>query len=239
MKIENVDKIDTDESAVKTAVLPRRRYWWLLLLVLLVVGSFPWSWRWLVQTYYAPHIFSVDNVGQSALVAEGESVRVAIVYGAAVRPGGRLSAVLHDRMETAVSLYEAGYVDKLLLSGDNRSPDYNEPAAMMAYALARGVDANDIQPDYAGLRTYDTCYRARHIFGVETAVLVTQEFHLSRALFTCRQMGIQAIGVESDLRPYARAQWFEIRETGATLRALWDVVQHQPATILGEPIPLE
>lgn len=232
---------ETGQTVVSTKKKSRR--WRLLLLFVLFVASFPWSWRWAIQSYYAPHIYTVHTVDQAPLLAvpdvEERPVRVAIVYGAAVRPGGHLSAVLHDRMATAVSLYEAGHVDKLLLSGDNRSHDYNEPAAMMAYALAHGVDPADIQPDYAGLRTYDTCYRARHIFGVETAVLVTQEFHLPRALFICRNMGIQAIGVESDLRPYSRARWFAIRETWATLLALWDVVKHQPATILGEPIPLE
>jgi SanA protein len=238
-EMKNTSMVDS-QTAVSANKKSRRR--WLLLLLVLFLASFPWSWRWAIQTYYAPHIYMVDTVGQSRLltaVSDEDTMRVAIVYGAAVRPGGRLSAVLQDRMETAVALYEAGHVDKLLLSGDNRSHDYNEPAAMMAYALARGVAPEDVQPDYAGLRTYDTCYRARHIFGVETAVLVTQEFHLPRALFTCRSMGIEAVGVSSDLRPYARAQWFEIRETGATLMALWDVVKHQPATILGDPIPIE
>jgi SanA protein len=232
-------KREGSKTSTRTGRKHRGVCWWLLLLF---VASFPWGWRWAIQTYYAPHIYTVHDVAQlplpaaEASVLEENSIRVAIVYGAAVQPSGRLSAVLHDRMETAVMLYEAGYVDKLLLSGDNRTADYNEPAAMMAYALARGVDPTDVQPDYAGLRTYDTCYRARHIFGVETAVLVTQEFHLPRALFTCRNMGIEAVGVASDLRPYTRARWFEIRETGATLMALWDVVKLHPATILGEPI---
>jgi SanA protein len=241
---DNLRLISAEAGQPAVSTLKNRRRRWRLLLLLVLAASFPWSWRWAVQSYYTPHIYTINDVGQSPLLAtttglEEKPVRVAIVYGAAVRPGGRLSAVLHDRMETAVALYEAGYVDKLLLSGDNRAADYNEPAAMMAYALARGVDPADVQPDYAGLRTYDTCYRARHIFGVETAVLVTQEFHLPRALFTCRNMGIEVIGVQSDLRPYTRARWFEIRETGATLMALWDVVQHRPAAILGEPIPLE
>lgn len=237
-----MEKTSVTDSQTAVSTNKKRRRWWLLLLFVLFVASFPWSWRWVIQTYYAPHIYTVDTVAQSSLltaVSDEDTIRVAIVYGAAVRPGGYLSAVLQDRMETAIALYEAGYVDKLLVSGDNRTADYNEPAAMMAYALARGVDPADVQPDFAGLRTYDTCYRARHIFGVETAVLVTQEFHLPRALFTCRNMGIEAVGVSSDLRPYARARWFEIRETGATLRALWDVVEQRPATILGEPIPLE
>jgi SanA protein len=240
---EKTTSAESGPTAVSAEKNKTRRWWPWLLVVL--VASFPWSWRWAVQSYYAPHIYTIQDVAQAPLLTDTEShlaerpVRVAIVYGAAVRPGGRLSAVLHDRMETAVALYEAGHVDKLLLSGDNRTADYNEPAAMMAYALARGVAATDVQPDYAGLRTYDTCYRARHIFGVESAVLVTQEFHLPRALFTCRHMDIEAIGVSSDLRPYARARWFEVRETGATLMALWDLVQSQPATILGEPIPIE
>ncbi len=211
---------------------PRKRRWGCLWLLgaCLAAACAPLLWRGLVQWQYERRIYSVAAVPEKP---------VAIVFGAAVYPGGRLSSVLRDRMETAVQLYNAGKVQRIIVSGDNSVDHYNEPQAMMAYALQRGVPETAVQPDYAGLRTYDTCYRARHIFQVESAVLVTQEFHLSRALFTCQRLGVDAVGVAADLRPYRGADWYEMRETAATLVALWDVIRRQPAAIMGEPIPIE
>lgn len=202
--------------------------WSSILLALLAI--FPFAWRTGVERYYGRHIYTV---------AEVPTHSVAIVFGAAVRPDGRLSTVLRDRVDTAIRLYSAGTVEKLLLSGDNRTTDYNEPAAMMAYAIAQGVPAADIQPDYGGRRTYDTCYRARHVFQVESAVLVTQDFHLPRALFTCRQLGIESVGVAADLRSYRGKEWYDVREMAATLVALWDTIRQRPAPVLGDPIPID
>jgi SanA protein len=201
-----------------------------LLILIIILFLLPWTWRQVVRIYYGSHIYTVESV---------EPSHVAIVFGAAVYSDGRLSAVLRDRMDTAIDLYKSGKVDKLLVSGDNREDHYNEPGAMMNYAINNGVPAADIQPDYAGLRTYDTCYRARNIFLVEDAILVTQAFHLPRALFTCRQLGIDAEGTGADLRPYRGSRWYEFREVVATARALWDVVRREPAQILGETIPLQ
>jgi SanA protein len=197
---------------------------------LLLIFLLPWFWRQAVRIYYSNHIRTMESI---------EPSRVAIVFGAAVYSDGRLSSVLRDRMDTAVNLYKSGKVDKLLLSGDNRIEDYNEPGAMMNYAINRGVAIADIQPDYAGLRTYDTCYRARHIFQIKEAILVTQAFHLPRAIFTCRQLGVDVVGTQADLRPYRGARWYEFRETIATARALWDVLRREPAQILGDTIPLQ
>jgi SanA protein len=149
--------------------------------------------------------------------------------------------MLRDRVETAVRLYQAGKVEKLLLSGDNRFEDYDEPGRMMDYALSRGVPAEDMQPDYAGRRTYDTCYRAREIFGLGSAVLVTQDFHLPRALFTCDQLGLEVVGVAADLQPYSRRSlaWSTVREIPALLTALVDVIRQAPPPVLGDPIPVE
>ena len=107
----------------------------------------------------------------------------------------------------------------------------------MAYAIERGVPSEDLQPDFGGRRTYDTCYRAREIFQIDNAILVTQEFHLPRALFTCNLLGIEAVGVAADLRPYRGARWYEFRETAATLNALWDIIRQARPPVLGEPIP--
>jgi SanA protein len=202
----------------------------LTFLLLVAIAAFPFLWRAAVRVYYGRHIYRVDDA---------PAERVAIVFGASVWGEGRLSDVLRDRMETAISLYEAGRVQKLLVSGDNQFVEYDEPGAMRDYAIARGVPPEDVQPDYAGRRTYDTCYRARHIFQVESAILVTQDFHLPRAIFTCRQLGIESVGVSADRQPYLGARWYEVRETGATLAALWDVIRQRPAPVLGDPIPIE
>lgn len=193
---------------------------------------FPFAWWGVVQWWYGSQLHTA---------ATAPPQRVAIVFGARVYANGRLSAMLRDRVETAVQLYHAGIVQKILVSGDNSSLEYNEPQEMMAYAIARGVPAADIQPDYGGRRTYDTCYRARAIFQVESALLVTQAFHLPRALFTCRVLGMPAEGVIADQRNYSdrSLRWSTTREIPATLVALWDVVWQRPAAVLGAPIPIE
>lgn len=204
-----------------------------LLAILFVSGLLllmsPFVWQTGVQWHYGRFIHPLSSVPEKP---------VAIVFGAAIYGNGRLSAVLQDRMDTAITLYKQGSVQKILVSGDNRFEDYDEPGAMMAYAIQQGVAPNDIQPDYAGRRTYDTCYRAKAIFEVDTAVLITQEFHLPRALFTCQNLGIDSVGVAADLQPYRASRWFTIREIGATSAALIDIIRQQPAPVLGEKIPI-
>ncbi len=166
------------------------------------------------------------------------SAPVAIVFGAGLSRDGKPTPVLRDRIETAVDLYRAGKVQKLLMSGDNRFLDYNEPGAMKTYAMQLGVPEQDIVLDYAGRRTYDTCYRARHIFGVEQALVVTQRFHLPRAVYTCNAMGIQASGVQADRGNYGAVRIWETRELAATPVALWELWVGHPLPVLGEPEPI-
>jgi vancomycin permeability regulator SanA len=120
---------------------------------------------------------------------------VAIVFGAKVEDDGTPSPALADRLQGAVDLYRDGRVMHLLMTGDNRVAGYDEVSAMRTWAMARGVPASAITRDYAGLDTYDSCLRARTIFGVTDAVLVTQAFHLPRALYLCRHHGIDAVGL--------------------------------------------
>jgi vancomycin permeability regulator SanA len=120
---------------------------------------------------------------------------VAIVFGAGVDPDGRPTPALADRLAAAIALYRAGRVDHLLLTGDNSRRDYDEVTAMRAVVLAAGVPAERITRDYAGFDTYDSCARAVSVFGVRDAVLVTQDFHLPRALYLCRHQGIDAVGL--------------------------------------------
>jgi SanA protein len=143
--------------------------------------------------------------------------------------------VLRDRVKTASDLYFSGKVSKLLMSGDNRFANYNEPAAMYAYALTLGVPEEDIVLDYAGRRTYDTCYRARDIFGLNEVILVTQDFHLPRALYTCNSLGITALGVPADQRQYHQRAltYWHLREAFATVVAFWEVHISRPLPVLG------
>jgi SanA protein len=165
---------------------------------------------------------------------------VAIVFGAGLTRDGRPTAVLRDRVEAAASLYFAGKVKKILMSGDNRFANYNEPGAMRTFALSLGVPDRAIVLDYAGRRTYDTCFRAKTIFGVQEALLVTQNFHLPRALYLCNALGIRADGVSADLHPYRRSTQFiwSLRELPASLTALLDVHILHPIPVLGNPEPI-
>lgn len=166
--------------------------------------------------------------------------RAAIVFGAGLRQDGSPTAILRDRVEMAARLYFEGKVERLLFSGDNRFVDYNEPAAMRQYALALGVPPEVIVLDYAGRRTYDTCYRARHIFRLEQAILVTQTFHLPRAIYTCNRLGLEAIGVASDFRTYPSVSmlYWNTREVLATAGAFWDLYLVHPLPVLGEEEPI-
>lgn len=194
-----------------------------LVIAILILALSPVLWRTGVKLYYQRTIFNVVDVPERP---------VAIVFGAAVYGNGRLSPILRDRVDTAIALYRAGQVKHIIVSGDNRAADYDEPGAMMAYAIERGVAPSAITADRAGHRTYDTCYRASHVFDVTEAVLVTQAFHLPRALLTCEGLGIKAVGAVADQRPYRDAGWYEIRETAATLVAAWDVVRREPPPLL-------
>lgn len=198
----------------------------------LLVTLFPVLVWLLFRVVYAERIFTVDDA------PDGYSV--AIVFGAGLHWDGSPTPVLRDRVKAAVGLYDQGKVQKLLFSGDNRFVDYNEPGAMHEYALELGVPEKDIVLDYAGRRTYDTCYRANAIFKVDQAILVTQRFHLPRAIFLCDQLGIASQGVESDLRTYSRysLRYWNLREILATMSAMWDVWIQKPVPVLGEELPI-
>ncbi|MEG4069891.1 ElyC/SanA/YdcF family protein [Microcoleus sp. Pol11C2] len=162
---------------------------------------------------------------------------IAIVFGAGLWEDGTPSPMLADRVQAGVELYKAGRVDKLLMTGDNSSVDYNEVQAMQDYAAAQGVPTNNIILDYAGFSTYESCYRAKEIFGITQAVLVTQNFHLARAVYTCRQLGVEAIGLGTpDWGKFRQKGMirYSFREFLAVLKALWEVRVTRPEpTFLG------
>ena len=166
--------------------------------------------------------------------------KVAIVFGAGLQKDGSPSSVLKDRVETAVSLLKSNKVEKILFSGDNRFENYSEPESMRSYALTLGVPDSAIVLDYAGRRTYDTCYRAKYIFGITDAVLVTQKFHLPRALFICTQLEMNVTGTIADIRIYPNKSmnYWNLREIIATTAAIWDVFIKKPITVLGKKEPI-
>ena len=187
--------------------------------------------RLVTSLYSFPKIHNHDSV---------PSERVAIIFGAGLRRDGSPTTILRDRVETGAELYFNGSVEKLLMSGDNRVVDYNEPEAMRSYALSLGIPDEAIVLDYAGRRTYDTCYRASSIFGVHRAVLITQGFHLPRALFICNMLGVKAIGVEANNWNYGNRYvlFWNIREQFATFTAFIDLFIHKPQPVLGQFEPI-
>jgi len=193
--------------------------------VILVIGIS----RLVAILYSASKTYSTQDV---------QPARVAIVLGAGLQRDGTPSPVLRDRVATAAELYFSGKVEKILMSGDNRFLDYNEPGAMRDYALSLGVPEEAIVLDFAGRRTYDTCYRARHIFLVDQAILVTQKFHLPRTVFTCNFLGLPAVGVHADRRNYRATTVWTIRELPATVVAFWEVLVSHPLPVLGKPEPI-
>ena len=206
--------------------------WRILLIALIFCTIGLLAPKFVMWLYAQSRIFTVENVPQT---------RVAIVFGAGLLWDGSAGPVLSDRVKTAVTLYQQGSVEKLLMSGDNSYINYNEPEAMRQYALERGVPDEDIILDYAGRRTYDTCYRAKHIFQVDHAILITQEFHMPRALFLCNWFDVDSTGVESNNRYFLkryRAYW-SFRELFATFQAAWDVLFTNPVPILGDPEPIK
>jgi SanA protein len=203
-----------------------------LVFILFVLGLLVLTIARLVTGFYAQsRIFTASNV---------PAKRVAIVFGAGLWRNGTATPVLRDRVQAAADLYFAGKVERLLMSGDNRFADYNEPAVMRQVAISLGVPEEAIVLDYAGRRTYDTCYRAKAIFGLTQAILVTQAFHLPRALYLCNQLGVDSIGVAADLRIYRKSSLlvWNIREILATAAALWDVNIGHPVPVLGSPEPI-
>jgi len=182
----------------------------------------------------------VFSDSKTYLPEEVPDAPVALVLGAGLNRDGTPGVVLRDRVQTAADLYFAGRVKKLLMSGDNSTDYYNEPGAMLEYALSLGIPEDDIILDYAGRRTYDSCYRAQEIFGVDELIVVTQAFHLPRAVYLCNAFGIDAVGVPADDANYSRSSYtfWWIREVLASIKAYWDVYILHPEPILGDLEPI-
>ena len=170
--------------------------------------------------------------------AELEDVDCIIVLGCQVKDDGSLSHMLRDRLTRALEVYEAGAAPKLLMSGDHGREDYDEVGAIKQYAIDNGVPSENVFMDHAGFSTYETVYRAKEIFEADKVIIVTQEYHLYRALYIAEQLGVEAYGVSSDLNTYGGQSMRDAREVLARCKDWLMCIFKPEPTYLGEAIPV-
>ena len=191
----------------------------------------------LVILYFFAVPFIIIQTGRSKIYTDVQKVPgydVAIVFGAGIKENREPNDMLRDRLDTVAELYYSGKVKKMLLSGDNSDVSYNEPQVMYNYLIQEhDIRAEDLVRDYAGLRTYDTCARAKNIWKIDKAILISQGYHLSRAIFTCRNLDIESTGFSATKYTYAGQRYYKIREILALHRAIWDTYISPPEYIKG------
>ena len=207
----------------------RPRFVFLTAILIFVVGTFGIN-------------FQVSRNAEGKIFREATEIpqkKAALVFGAGVDQNGNLSNILTDRLESVFELYAARKVRKIIVSGDNGSVNYDETGAMRDYLLDRGIPPRDIFTDYAGFDTFDSIYRAREIFEADDLILVSQEFHLPRALFLAKNLGIKAIGFSANLREYQNTKKMRLREIFANVKAVGNIFFNSQPKFLGEKIPIE
>ena len=167
-----------------------------------------------------------------------EDVDCIIVLGCQVRDDGTLSHMLRDRLMRGLEVYHAGAAPKLLMSGDHGRKEYDEVNAMKQYAIENGVPSEHVFMDHAGFSTYETVYRAKEIFEADKVIIITQEYHLYRALYIADKLGLEAYGVSADLNKYAGQSMRDFREVLARCKD-WAMCIFKPEpTYLGDSIPV-
>lgn len=193
-------------------------------------------------------VFAVTNVvtivgAKGSIVSADEasisSADAIVVLGASVFADGTPSGILQDRLDDGIALYFAGVAPKLIMSGDNGTESYNEVRVMKQYAIAQGVPSEDIFCDHAGFSTYESMYRAKYVFGCQRIVVATQTYHLYRALWSAKSLGMQATGVPSDYHEYQKQLQYDIREVPARTKDFFKALFRVPSTYVGDAISLD
>ena len=161
-----------------------------------------------------------------------------MILGALVYHSGRPSPLLADRLDYGYELYIQGKAKKILVSGDHGQKEYDEVNAMMEYLMAKGVPREDIFMDHAGFNTYDSMYRAKAIFGIETLLISTQDFHIARSVYIARKLGIDAYGYPCEDKPMYNMRRLKLRESLARVKAVMDTTTKRKPKYLGETIPI-
>jgi vancomycin permeability regulator SanA len=189
-------------------------------MVVSVTGLLPQAW---VYASTSDRVIEIEDA---------PAAPVAIVFGAGLRPDGEPTQWLSHRLDAGAELYRSGRVRALLVTGDNSGPSYNEPGAMREYLIDEGVPARRIVTDDAGFNTWDSCARARTVFGVTEALLVSQDFHIPRVVALCEAAGIDGWGVSV---PEWRSLFSSFREIAAAGTAAWQVISTPPPTSTTPP----
>ncbi len=188
-----------------------------------------------ISAYVKQH--TVGNI-LSAEEATGMDADCILVLGCGVREDGSPSLMLQDRLDMGITLYEIGASDRLLMSGDHGKKEYDEVNAMKAYALERGIPSEAVFMDHAGFSTYDSMYRARDVFCAEKVIVVSQLYHLPRALYIAERMGLEAYGVGAEDISYRGQAYREFREMLARAKDFCTAWLQPEPTYLGEAIPV-
>ena len=188
------------------------------------------------------NIYTVKSAEKSVFTADAykstDKADCILILGAGVR-NGKPTPMLRDRLLTGIALYENGAADKIIMSGDHGREDYDEVNVMRAFALEHGVKSEDIFLDHAGFSTYDSVYRAKNIFGAENIVIVSQKYHLYRALYIAKKLDMGAAGVSADLNAYGGQFKRDIREIIARDKDFFKCIIKPKAQIMGDKIPLD
>lgn len=188
-------------------------------------------------------VYDVRKVGGEYILKNGDNIPAGInniiVLGAGIKGDGTPSDILKDRLSTTIEVLEKSNCEKVLVSGDHGKSGYNEVGAMKKELMSANIDEKNIFMDHAGFSTYETMYRAKEIFKVDKAIIITNEYHLPRAIYLARKFGIEAYGIPSDVREYYNIESYEKRELLAQAKdfVYVNILRPEP-TFLGEEIPI-
>lgn len=209
----------------------KKRVFFVLTIAVAILVSVPFLVSAAMCASVRDRILTLDE----AAILDADAI---LVLGARVWDNGEPSGILEDRLITGIAAYEAGASSRLLMSGDHGQEDYDEVNAMKTYAIEAGVPSEDIFMDHAGFSTYESLYRARDVFAVKTVVIVTQRYHLYRALYIAERMGLTAYGIAADIRSYPGMPRFEARELFARLKDFVYTLYMPLPTYLGAELPI-
>lgn len=201
----------------------------ILIIFIILLGIMTVAINIYMINYSKKYILTIDNINTA-------SVNCITVLGASVKSNGTPSNMLEDRLAESVVLYNVGVSNKIIMSGDHANDDYDEVNTMKNYAIKKGIPSSDIFMDHAGLNTYDSMYRLKDIFEVNSTIIVTQDYHLYRAIYIARKLGIEAYGIASNPREYNGQFYRDIREILARVKDYFKVIFEPESTVTGDTI---
>lgn len=205
------------------------------LIVLILAGMFALTFILIINAHVKSSVKGRIVTPDEAALMDADCI---LVLGAGVRDNGRPSPMLVDRLLQGIELYKNGFSDRLLMSGDHGRKEYDEVNVMKQFAIDRGIASEHVFMDHAGFSTYESLYRARDIFETERIIIVTQKYHIYRALYIADKLGLEAYGVASDPRRYAGQNIRDLREIAARVKDYFTVIIKPTPTYLGETIPI-